>query len=286
MRRALLLAPVLAACGSDAPALDPAPDGAVSPSIACTGALAGAYCGGDSVDGGDPNTLYACPGANLPPTSATPCSDGCVVEPPGTPDHCALAATAYRLPWRPEATMQLTQDCNDSCCGDHVGTDEYAYDWANGGSFTIVAARGGTITHLKINSTTGCGTSGCANQANVIVIDHGDGTQSTYLHLRGNSLEPGVACGATVVRGQALASSGTTGWSTGTHLHFQVSAVHPGAATCECGADGQACSPTTVPWSSFWVTQTYPTESVAFDEWPAAPQCGDRRITMPPSQNQ
>ena len=86
---------------------------------------------------------------------AVACAAGCLVEPAGTPDRCATPAAldGYRLPWRPNVAMQLTQDCNDSCCSDHVGIDEYAYDWANGGAFTIVAPRGGTITHLKANSS-------------------------------------------------------------------------------------------------------------------------------------
>jgi hypothetical protein len=282
MRSALVFA-ILAGCGEQALHPDAAP-GAMP---TCTGAAAGAYCGGDQVDGGDPATLYQCPGAGLAPTSATPCQAGCVVEAAGTPDRCMVpvSADSFRLPWRAGVAMELTQDCNDSCCSDHVGTDEYAYDWANGGAFTVVAARGGTISHLKINSTTGCGTTACSNDANLLVIDHGDGTQSTYLHLEGSSLEPGVSCGATVTRGQALSRSGTTGHSTGIHLRFQVSQVHPGAATCECGADGQGCSATSVPWSSFWVTAAYPTVAVAFDEWPDAAQCADRRITMPASQN-
>jgi len=265
-----------------------APVEAAGPPPVCQGPQPGAYCGNDMVDNGDPNTLYQCPGPGQAPTSATPCANGCVVETQGTADHCALSSSGntYRLPWAPSTSMQLTQDCNDSCCGDHVGNDEYAWDWANGGGFGVRAARGGTITHLKINSTTGCGTSSCANDANFIVIDHGDGTQSTYLHLKGGSLASNVTCGATVVRGQPLATSGTTGWSTGIHLHFQVSKVHPNVATCECGADGTGCAANTVPWSSFWVTSTYPTQAIQFDEWPAASQCADRRITMPASQNQ
>lgn len=286
MRRALFLALVVACGGPTAPS-DHDTDAGGSTDALCTGEQAGAYCGGDSVTGGDPSTLYDCPGAGVAPTAATPCAAGCVVEPPGTADHCGVPVSeqGYRLPWQPAVAMRLTQDCDDSCCGDHVGTDKYAYDWANGGAFTIVAARGGTITHLKVNSTTGCGTSGCVNDANILVIDHGDGTQSTYLHLEGNSLADGVSCGATVARGQPLARSGTTGWSTGIHLHFQVSGVHAGAPTCECGADGTGCAPTEVPWSSFWVTQAAPSTAIQFDEWPDAGQCADRRIQMPASQN-
>jgi len=284
--RTFLVVAVIAGCGEPA---GTAPDASADApaNVTCTGGAAGSYCGGDSVDGGDPATLYQCPGAGMAPTSAMPCAAGCVVEPTGTADHCMvpMSTESFRLPWQPGVAMQLTQDCNDACCSDHVGTDKYAYDWANGGSFTVVAARGGTITHLKINSATGCGTISCENDANYLVIDHGDGTQSTYLHLAVSSLEPGVACGATVVRGQPLARSGTTGWSTGIHLHFQVSGSHPNAPTCECGAAGQGCSATSVPWSDFWVNATYPSAATPFDEWPAAPQCANRRIAMPASQN-
>jgi murein DD-endopeptidase MepM/ murein hydrolase activator NlpD len=153
------------------------------------------------------------------------------------------------------------------------------------GSFQVVAARGGTITHLKINSTTGCGQSSCVNDANYIVIDHGDGTQSTYLHLAGNTLAASVRCGATVAQGQPLATSGTTGWSTGVHLHFQVSQVHPGVATCECGADGTGCATDEVAWAGFWVTSAFPSVAIRFDEWAEASECADRRITMPASLN-
>ncbi|MGZ3450627.1 MAG: peptidoglycan DD-metalloendopeptidase family protein [Polyangiales bacterium] len=249
----------------------------------CLGKAAGAYCGNDEMKDADASTLYQCPGAGKAPTSSTKCDAGCQVEMAGTADHCktVVAPDGYRLPWTAGTTMQLTQDCNDSCCSDHVGVDQWAWDFANGGAFTVVAARGGTITHLKINSTTGCGTSSCANDANFIVIDHGDGTESVYLHLAGGSLKAGISCGAKVTSGQALATSGTTGWSTGIHLHFQVGKVHTGAATCECGAGGTGCSATTVPWASFWPTSTYPTVPISFAEWPAASSCANRRITMP-----
>lgn len=181
--------------------------------------------------------------------------------------------------------MQLTQDCNDSCCNDHVGNDAYAWDFANGGGFPVHAARGGTITHLKINSTTGCGSSSCVNDANFIVVDHGDGTESVYLHLQGGTLGAGVACGGTVTQGQVLATSGTTGWSTGVHLHFQVNPVHAGAPTCECGANGTTCATTTVPWADFWPNASQPTTAISFVEWPSASTCNNRRITMPASQN-
>lgn len=53
---------------------------------------------------------------------------------------------------------------------------------------------------------------------NRIVVDHGNGMKSTYNHL--SSIETTI--GAGVARGQRLARAGTTGNSTGCHLHFEV----------------------------------------------------------------
>ena len=58
------------------------------PSQSCPGS--GDYCGGDGVQGGDPNTLYHCPGSGLPPSSGDPCSMGCTIMPAGTNDFCSL----------------------------------------------------------------------------------------------------------------------------------------------------------------------------------------------------
>ncbi len=51
-----------------------------------------------------------------------------------------------------------------------------------------------------------------------IVIDHGDGLKSTYNHLS----HIGVATGQTVARGGEVGAVGSTGNSTGCHLHFEV----------------------------------------------------------------
>ncbi|MCW3767320.1 MULTISPECIES: M23 family metallopeptidase [Paenarthrobacter] len=53
---------------------------------------------------------------------------------------------------------------------------------------------------------------------NRIVVDHGNGLKSTYNHLA--AIE--TAVGATVGAGQRIAAAGTTGNSTGCHLHFEV----------------------------------------------------------------
>jgi murein DD-endopeptidase MepM/ murein hydrolase activator NlpD len=54
---------------------------------------------------------------------------------------------------------------------------------------------------------------------NLIVIDHGNGWQTAYAHL--NSIA--VTCGQSVYQGGYIGALGTTGNSTGPHLHFEMS---------------------------------------------------------------
>lgn len=72
----------------------------------------------------------------------------------------------------------------------------------------IVAAAAGTVIVSTYNYAEG----------NYICIDHGGGVVSVYMH--NSSLM--VAAGEYVVAGQQIAAAGSTGYSTGPHLHFGV----------------------------------------------------------------
>lgn len=106
--------------------------------------------------------------------------------------------------------------------------DRYTYnhgaiDIAGGGIMgaTVIAADGGTV----ISSYNGCahnwgkyGSCGCGGgYGNYVMVDHGNGKMTVYAHLT-NAV---VSSGQYVSKGQILGYVGSTGYSTGPHLHFE-----------------------------------------------------------------
>ena len=55
---------------------------------------------------------------------------------------------------------------------------------------------------------------------NFVIVDHGNGISSCYAHMQDNSLK--VEVGDKVLQGQPIGKVGSTGYSTGPHLHFEV----------------------------------------------------------------
>lgn len=81
----------------------------------------------------------------------------------------------------------------------------------------ILAAAGGTVLVAKKSGWNG-------GFGNYVVINHPNGTQTLYGHMSVVSVSPGQA----VTQGQSLGLMGSTGRSTGKHLHFEVhGAVNP-----------------------------------------------------------
>lgn len=74
----------------------------------------------------------------------------------------------------------------------------------------IVAAESGVV--LVAGWSSGYG--------NTVIIDHGGGVWTLYGHIRHGSIR--VSVGQEVARGQTIAEVGSTGNSTGPHLHFEV----------------------------------------------------------------
>lgn len=61
---------------------------------------------------------------------------------------------------------------------------------------------------------------GSIGYGNMIMMIHGNGYSTVYGHLAGYA--PGLRSGEIVPRGTTIAFEGSTGWSTGPHLHFEI----------------------------------------------------------------
>ena len=104
----------------------------------------------------------------------------------------------------------------------HVDEESrYAIDIAMPLGTQILAARGGVVMDVEEDFNRG-GTDieKYAEKANHVRILHDDGTMSLYAHLGLASVI--VRPGAKVRRGQLIARSGNTGFSSGPHLHFAI----------------------------------------------------------------
>ena len=85
-----------------------------------------------------------------------------------------------------------------------------AIDIANRAAPDILAADAGSVIVV--------GWPAPWDYGNRVIIDHGNGFVTWYAHLS----QIYVSAGQTVGRGQALGRMGSTGRSTGTHLHFEI----------------------------------------------------------------
>lgn len=86
----------------------------------------------------------------------------------------------------------------------------------------IYASQSGTVISIENYCTHNYGKSyscGCGRgYGNYIIVDHGGGMSTLYAHCQAIY----VSVGEQVQKGQVIGAVGTTGWSTGYHLHFEV----------------------------------------------------------------
>lgn len=87
----------------------------------------------------------------------------------------------------------------------------WGIDCANHQGTPVYAAGDGTVIKASVGTWGG-------GYGNHVIIDHGNGINTIYGHL----FKVGVSVGDVVKRGQGIGLMGTTGRSTGPHLHFEV----------------------------------------------------------------
>ena len=127
----------------------------------------------------------------------------------------------YRLPYKTGESYFVSQSFGGTIS--HSEQHQYAVDFAMPEGTSICAARGGVVVASEVCSNlNGLGQS-LQDQANYLYIRHPDRTIAVYGHLKQFCIF--VKPGDVVRRGDVIALSGNTGWSTGPHLHFAIHKV-------------------------------------------------------------
>jgi murein DD-endopeptidase MepM/ murein hydrolase activator NlpD len=137
----------------------------------------------------------------------------------GSPTAVHNPSRPYRAPFAVGTTYAISQAYPTRIT--HVTPDsQYAVDMVLPDDTPIYAAREGVVINTRHDSFRGGADPTLLDQANVVEILHDDGTIAIYAHLHWDSIR--VRVGQTVARGEYIADSGATGFSTGPHLHFAV----------------------------------------------------------------
>jgi murein DD-endopeptidase MepM/ murein hydrolase activator NlpD len=146
---------------------------------------------------------------------------------PGEPGALHKPERPYRLPYALASSVRVSQAYPESITHGHESATQ-AVDFVMPIGTNVFAAREGVVIEVAsdfFESGTSMNVDG--PRANVVRVLHGDGTMSVYGHLNWNSIR--VKPGQRVARGEYLADSGNTGFSTGPHLHFVVQRNRGGA---------------------------------------------------------
>jgi murein DD-endopeptidase MepM/ murein hydrolase activator NlpD len=139
---------------------------------------------------------------------------------PGDPRDSHAPQRPYRAPFAVANEHQISQTFPVGVT--HTTPDSwYAVDIAMPIGTDIYAARGGLVFEVaSTNFRGGTDPDRDGASANIVRIMHDDGSHAVYAHLAWNSIR--VRPGDRVERGEYIADSGNTGFTTGPHLHFAV----------------------------------------------------------------
>jgi murein DD-endopeptidase MepM/ murein hydrolase activator NlpD len=137
----------------------------------------------------------------------------------GSPRAQHQPSRPYRAPFALGATFTVSQAYPTRVT--HGSPDSrYAVDIAMPDGTPVYTAREGLVINLRHDAFMGAADPTLLDQANVVEILHSDGTIACYAHLHWDSIR--VHLGQRVARGEYIADSGNTGFTSGPHLHFAV----------------------------------------------------------------
>jgi murein DD-endopeptidase MepM/ murein hydrolase activator NlpD len=147
------------------------------------------------------------PSASASPTATTPAPATSTATKAATP--AAKATTAKPKPPTPAWVSPMPGGEITSCFGQRWGVLHAGIDLAADAGTPIYSVAAGTVL------TAGWAYAGYGIS---VVVDHGNGIQTHYAHQSRTAVQPGQK----VKAGQVIGYEGSTGDSTGPHLHFEV----------------------------------------------------------------
>lgn len=129
----------------------------------------------------------------------------------------------YRLPYRDGRTFRIGQSPGGPITTHTRPDSQFAVDIPMPEGTPVLAARAGTVIYTEANQAYGAQVPDMLGKANEVRIQHVDGTMATYAHLAHGGVF--VYAGQRVETGQQIGLAGSTGYSSGPHLHFAVQTV-------------------------------------------------------------
>jgi hypothetical protein len=137
----------------------------------------------------------------------------------GEPGAAHRPSAPYRAPFATAGQFRVSQAAPDAVT--HVDeSSRQAIDIAMPVGTAVHAAREGLVINVARDHFRGGLQARNLNEANFVQVLHEDGTYAIYAHLQLDTVR--VRPGQRVARGEFIANSGNTGFSSGPHLHFVV----------------------------------------------------------------
>ena len=190
---------------------------------------------GDTVDGlasvyrADAEDIINWPGNQLDPDNPALIEDSVIVVPGGERDFVQWTVPRIARAKRNPLPMSAGPGaCTGGYQGGAVGSGSFIWPASN----RYLSGYNYSGYHPAIDIAAGLGAPIYASDSGVVVfagwsnwgygymvvVDHGNGWQTLYSHLS----QWNVNCGQSVYQGNVLGLSGSTGNSTGPHLHFEI----------------------------------------------------------------
>lgn len=146
----------------------------------------------------------------------------------GMPSSLKTEDYVYALPYEASNHFICSQAPGGKFSHAKGSDEEFAVDFAMPAGTKVLASRPGKVIAYRDDSQSGGGSKKFKQRENFVVVKHNDGTYASYVHLQHRSVF--VELGQEVEVGTPLGLSGSTGFATKPHLHFEVYRVQSGTS--------------------------------------------------------